>query len=130
MELHPGQMPLEWGGQGLGQHGDPIVPPFAVAHGDLVRGTIHLLDSEPHARHQAQPGAREHTRHEGGPVAELGEYRVRFLTGEGRGEPLRACGAFNLVQVWKWLFEDVPVQQQEGMQGAALRGRGDLLVEG
>ena len=128
-QLHPGQMPLEWCVQGLGQHGNPVLPAFAVAHGELVIGTIHILDSEPHALHQAQPGAREQTRHEGGHVTELGEHRVGFLTGKDRGETLRALRAFHIVQVWKRLFEDVPVQKQEGMQGAVLGGGGDLLVE-
>ena len=100
-----------------------------MAHGDLVIGKIDILDSEPNAFHQAQPGAIEQTRHEVRHVAELGEHRVRFLTGKDRGETLRALRAFNIVQVWKRLFEDVPVQKQEGIQGAVLGGGGDLLVE-
>ena len=129
-QLHLGQMPLEWCVQGLGQHGHPILPPFAVTHGDLVIGKIDILDSEPHAFHQAQPGAIEQPRHEGGHVAELGEHRVSFFTGEHRGKTLRALRTFHIVQVWKRLFEDVSVQKQEGMQGAVLGGGGDLLVEG
>jgi hypothetical protein len=54
-----GQRPLEGCVQGLGPHGHPIVPPVAVTHGDVVRGNIDLLDPEPHAFPQAQPGARE-----------------------------------------------------------------------
>lgn len=129
-QLPPGQMPLEWCMQGLGQHGNPILPPCAVAHGDVVIGKIDILDAAPHALHQAQSGTREQTRHEGGHVAELGEHRVCFLTGEDRGETRRALRAFHSVQVWKRLFEDMPVQKQESMQGAVLGGGGDLLVEG
>jgi hypothetical protein len=96
-QLHLGQMPLEWRVQGLGQHGHPILPPFAVAHGDLVIGKIDILDSEPHAFHQAQSGAIEQPRHEGGHVAELGEHGVCFLTGKDRRETLRALRAFHIV---------------------------------
>jgi hypothetical protein len=128
-QLHLGQMPLEWCVQGLGQHGHPTVPAFAVTHGDLVTSKIDILDSEPHAFHQAQPGAIEQPRHEGGHVTELGKHRVCCFTGKYHGETLRASRAFHIVQVWKRLFEDVPVQKQEGMQGAVLGGGGDLLVQ-
>jgi hypothetical protein len=107
----------------MGQHGDPILPPFAVAHGDLLIGKVDIFDLQAHAFHETEPGAIEQTRYEGGHVVELGEHCVRFLTGEDRGESLRALSAFNIVQVWKRLFEDVPVQKQEGIQGPVLGSR-------
>ena len=55
---------LEWADQAGGQHGDPIVQAFAIAHDNLLVGKVEIFDAEPQTLHQAQARAVENLGHQ------------------------------------------------------------------
>ena len=85
-ELHPGQMPLQGLCQRPGEHGDPVLGPLAITHGDVVGGKIDIVHTQAHAFHEAQASPIEQAGHQVGHTSEPGEYGVDFSAGKDRGE--------------------------------------------
>jgi hypothetical protein len=42
-QLHSGKMPSQGFDQRPGEYGDPVLGPFAIAHGDVVVGKINIF---------------------------------------------------------------------------------------
>ena len=103
-QFHPCQMPLQWFDQGTGEHRDAVLRACAIAHGDVMVGTIDILHPHAHAFQEAQASPREQTGHQVGHAREPGKDGVHFLAAKNRGEATRAFRAFNLFELGKGLF--------------------------
>ena len=56
------EVSLQGFAEGLGEHGDAVLLPFAVADGDLVHFEVYVFDAQADAVHESQPGAVEEGR--------------------------------------------------------------------
>src|SRR5262245_66605802 len=61
---HRGEMPSEVTLDDRGKHRDPILVALAAANDDLVRGEVDVLDPEPAAFEDPEPGSIEQAGHE------------------------------------------------------------------
>lgn len=64
LRLHHREVRTQQPGQRIGQHGHAILATLAIAHRDLPRGEIDILDPQAHAFHQAHAGAVEQPQHQ------------------------------------------------------------------
>ena len=120
----------EWLAEGLGEHGDAVLRPFAVADGDLAHLKVHVLDSEADAVHEAQAGAVEQARHEVVLPVEAGEQRSHLGACEDDGEPLGAPGRFDAVEGGQRGVEDLAEEELECVAGDVLGAGGHVPLDG
>src|SRR5215467_2667081 len=93
-------------------------------------GEIDILDAETDAFHEAQPRPIEKARHEMGCTGELGQNLGDFLPCKHDRYPLRFLGMFEIFQLWEKLFEDMTIEEDQGLQRDILRGSRSLSLHG
>src|SRR4029450_12146530 len=72
----------------------------------------------------------EEARHQLGCAGELGQYLGDFLPCKHDRHPARFPGMFEIFQLWERLFEDVTVEEEQGLQRAILRRSRHLSLHG
>ncbi len=115
---------------GTGQQGCSVFMAFAVADGDCAEGEVDVLDSEPQALEDPHSGAVEQQDDELSGALEAGEECGDFFTAENGGEPFGLAGADDVFNPWRFDLEDVPVEKEDGAEGLALGGGGDVVLDG
>ena len=128
--LHPGKMPLQGLCEQPGEHGDPVLGPLPIAHGEVVGGQIDLLHTPAHACHAAQASPRAQAGHQVGHTGAPGAPGVDCIAGTDCGEATRAFGPLTMLQVWQWLLDNSPGQKQERVARTMLCGSGHRLMGG
>jgi hypothetical protein len=93
-------------------------------------GEIDILDTETDAFHEAQPRPIEEARHEMECAGELGQNLGDFLPCKHDGHPPRFLGMFDLFSLWERLFEDVTIEEDQGLQRDIVRGSCSLSLHG
>src|SRR5262245_48652224 len=84
-------------------------------------GEIDILDAETDAFHEAQPRPIEEACHQMGCAGEMGQDFGDFLPCKHDGHPLRFLGMFEIFQLWERLFEDMTIEEEQGLQRDILR---------
>src|SRR5262245_64212548 len=123
---HRGEMPSEVTLDDRGKHRDPILVALAAANDDLVRGEVDVLDPEPAAFEDPEPGSIEQAGHETRHALEPIEDGSDLFTAEDDWQTPGAFGAHDLIEPGQRDSEHVPVEEQDGAQGLILRGGGHL----
>src|SRR5262245_41686964 len=65
-----------------------------------------------------------------GCASEMGQYLGNFLPCKHDGHPMRFLGMFEICQRWKRLFEDVTIEEDQGLQRDIVRGSRYLSLYG
>ena len=63
-------------------------------------------------------------------AGEMSPYLGNFLPCKHDGHPLRFLGMFEIVQLWERLFEDVTIEEDQGLQCDIVRRSHDLPLHG
>src|SRR5713226_5764049 len=113
----------------LRHHRHTILGSFTIPNRDLAILKVHILDPQPNALHQPQPGAIEEAGHQ--PVAPVKMRQdMSYLTlGKDDGQACRLLRALKIVHPLKVLLQDFAVQKDQRAQCLILSGGRDLLLD-
>ena len=108
-----GEMALEGFCERVRQHGHPVLPACAIAHGNVMRAPSTIFHPQPHTFHQTQPCSLEHAGHETIDAGELGQHDSGFLPCEDGGDTAWALGTLEALQLWKRLLQHVTIEKEQ-----------------
>ena len=114
-QLDLGEMALEGFCERVRQHGHPVLPAFAIAHGNVMISPITIFHPQPHTFHQTQPCSLEHAGHETIDAGELGQHGSGFLPCADGGDTAGALGTFETLQLWTRLLQHVTIEKEQGV---------------
>lgn len=113
-----------------GQEGDAILPALAVADEDVALAEVDVLDPEPEAFHQPQPGSIEEAGHQPGRAVELIEDGVDLVAGQDGGQALGPTGGDDAGPLLERLTENLAIEEKDGAEGLILGRGGDIPLDG
>src|SRR5215510_12773213 len=95
-----------------------------------MRGEIDILDAETDAFHEAEPRSIEEACQQMRYAGEMPQDLGNFLPCKHDGHPLRFLGMFEIFQLWERLFEDMTIEEEQGLQRDILRRSRYLSLHG
>jgi hypothetical protein len=117
------QMLLERQDQALGQHGDAVFFPFAVADEDGPLGKVNVLDAQAQALHEAQASAVEQPGHQLVSARQVAQDAVNLVFSQDGGQAFGLFGASGVDGAVEVLVEHVAVEKEQGAEGLLLDGQ-------
>ena len=122
------QMRCQIGLDGLRQHRGAVLVALAAPHGDLVPAEIDVLDAQPAALEQPQPGSVEKHQHQPRRARRARENRANLAAGK-HDRNARGCLRSNeIVEPRQLLTEHVSVEEQDRRQRLVLRRGRDAIA--
>jgi hypothetical protein len=126
---HPLEMPRQIGLHRSRQHRDAVLVALAASDDQLVGGKVDILNAQPAAFEQPEPGSVEQVRHEPGRALQPLEHCPDLVAGEDDRQAHGAFRAHDPVEPRQVDLQHVPVQEQEGAQGLVLGGGGHPAID-
>lgn len=116
------QMRAEWLHGALGEHGNPVFVSLAVPHDDLAIAEIEVFHPKAQAIHEAESGSVEQGAHHRKGWLQIFEKPRHLVASEDDGQFPRTLGPFKLAEIPEFDFEDVFVEEYDGVERLVLRG--------
>lgn len=126
--FHPLQVFLQQRDEAVGQHGHPVLFPFAVTDDEGSPFEVKVLDAQAQTFHQPYAAAIDQLGHQLVCARQAADEAQSLLPGQDGGQPFGAFGAqrINGAQV---LAEHFTVEEKQGAEGLILCGSGDVLLD-
>jgi hypothetical protein len=128
LRLHHREVRTQQPGQRIGQHGHAILATLAIAHRDLPRGEIDILDPQAHAFHQAHAGAVEQAQHQARGAIQPRQHRPHLGRREHRRQARRLLRPLDAVQPRQGHFQHFAVEKQDRRKRQVLRRRRHVAI--
>jgi hypothetical protein len=106
---------------GGGEHGDPVLPAFSLADGDLAAVEVQVLHAEGEGFQEPQPAAVEQGRHQPGHALQPVQQSADLLSREDHGEARGRADAGDGGKLTERTPQHVRVEEHERAEGLVLR---------
>src|SRR5215831_3147758 len=126
----PDEMVLEERDERGGKGRETVLIPLAGADGELLHGTVNVLDAEPDGFHNAQATAVQHFCDQLRGATHERQDRGDFGARHDDGDVDFLVGAHGIDAVLQRLVEDALVQKDQGIHGLVLGRRRHVALEG
>lgn len=125
--FHPLNVRLEIKENTLGKRNGAVTLAFRITHNDLMAAKINILDTQPQAFHQSEPGTEEELHQEARDAIHFCDHRHSFRLGEDRGKAFRLFGAEDVGRKINFLVKNIPVKKEDGTESLVLGGSRHIL---
>jgi len=121
---------FEFGDQRIWQNSGAVFVPFSAADDDLAVFKVNVLYPQAQTFVQPQSAAVQQFGHQSGDAAHVGDDFHGFFMRQDSGQPLGAGSVAQVGREGDVLFQDGPIQKEDGAGGLILGGCRDFAFGG